>query len=71
MSGRLLFLAVSAGVLLSPTLAAVGPFVGAMRGLGDVRHHILSSEIVERGFHLFVRLPESYSEEEAAKFPTV
>ena len=42
-----------------------------MQGLGEVHHHVLSSKIVERDFHLFVRLPESYSEEEAAKFPTV
>jgi predicted alpha/beta superfamily hydrolase len=57
--------------LSSVALVAEGPFDGAMQGLGDVRYHLLSSEMVGRGFHIFVRLPEGYSDDEDASFPTV
>ncbi len=42
-----------------------------LQGLGEVRYHYLESKLLERGFHIFVRLPESYAEREADKFPTV
>jgi predicted alpha/beta superfamily hydrolase len=47
------------------------PFGGAMQGFGDVRHHILGSESLDRDFHLFVRLPEGYVEGDVEKLPTI
>jgi predicted alpha/beta superfamily hydrolase len=41
-----------------------------LQGLGEVRYHRLESRLLGRGFHLFVRLPESYSERDAGDFPT-
>jgi predicted alpha/beta superfamily hydrolase len=42
-----------------------------LHGLGEVRYHHLDSLLLERGFHIFVRLPEGYAEREADLFPTV
>lgn len=41
-----------------------------MQGLGDVRYQQLVSEVVERDFHIFVRLPEGY-QSDSTKYPTV
>lgn len=35
---------------------------GLLQGLGEIRYHRLDSQVVERGFHIFVRLPEGYTE---------
>ena len=42
-----------------------------LQGLGAVRYHHLESKLLERGFHIFVRLPESYAESDAERFPTL
>ena len=56
----------------SPTAAQNSePDFGLLQGLGDVRYHHHESALLERGFHLFVRLPESYGERKEALFPTV
>jgi len=47
------------------------PATGLMQGLGNARYHRLSSTILQRDFHIFVRLPETYSELKEAEFPTV
>ena len=41
-----------------------------MQGLGDVRYHQVESESVGRGYHIYVRLPDGYTESEAS-YPTV
>lgn len=41
-----------------------------MHGLGDVRYHRVNSEVIGRGFHIYVRLPEGY-EESDAHYPTI
>ena len=41
-----------------------------MQGLGDVRYHHVNSEIVGRGYHIYVRLPFDY-DESARDYPTV
>ncbi len=67
-------------LLLLVALASLAGPVGAgeepvdlhyLQGLGDVRYHRLGSELLERDFHIFVRLPESYAERPADRFPTV
>lgn len=47
------------------------PDFALLQGLGDVHHHLHQSVRLERKFHLFVRLPESYAERADASFPTV
>jgi predicted alpha/beta superfamily hydrolase len=42
-----------------------------LQGLGEVRYHRLESDLLQRGYHLFVRLPESYAERSDHSFPTV
>jgi len=42
-----------------------------MTGLGDTRQHSVTSTLLERPFHVFVRLPESYGETEERLYPTV
>ena len=60
-------------------LACLAPFralsseidVGLLQGFGEARYHRLESKLLERGFHLFVRLPASYAAQEEAEFPVV
>ncbi len=68
-----------AALLILSALAARGAPSGAaeaplgldhLQGLGEVRYHYLDSQVLGRGFHVFVRLPESYREREADRFPT-
>jgi predicted alpha/beta superfamily hydrolase len=42
-----------------------------MQGLGDVRYHHVSSEIVGRSYHVFVSVPAGYDEAGDTAFPTV
>jgi len=42
-----------------------------LQGLGDTRYHHLESAIVDRGFHLYVMLPEGYDAEPERDYPTV
>lgn len=44
---------------------------GLLQGLGDVRYHLLKSELLQRDLHVSVRLPEGYSEQGEREFPTV
>jgi predicted alpha/beta superfamily hydrolase len=44
---------------------------GLLQGLGDTRYHLLTSQILQRDFHVFVRLPERYREQPDHGFPTV
>lgn len=69
----LALVSVTVGSLAAPPLAAAGedPDFRHLQGLGEVRYHRLESKLLERGFHLYVRLPERYGEREEHRFPTV
>ena len=64
-------LAATVGWLCAVPVGGTEPDLRHLQGLGDTRYHRLESEILQRGFHIFVRLPEGYSEQEAVAFPTV
>lgn len=49
---------------------AFGQDISHLQGLGDTRYHRLQSELLERDFHIYIRLPESYETSENKKYPT-
>jgi len=55
-------------LMLAPLASAVE--TEFMQGLGDVRYHHVNSEAVGRGYHIYVRLPESYGESDQ-EYPTI
>jgi len=55
--------------LSAPTSASEKIDPALMSGLGEAHYHRLESEILGRGFHLFVRLPESYGDRPEFRFP--
>ncbi len=42
-----------------------------LQAIGDVRYERIESRILERGFHIFVRLPDDYDTAEGSNYPTV
>jgi len=42
-----------------------------MQGLGDTRYQRIDSEIIGRGYHIFVMLPDGYEESPEEHYPTV
>ncbi len=42
-----------------------------LQGFGDVRYHRVESKAAEHTYHVFVRLPESYSANAGRSYPTV
>lgn len=42
-----------------------------MQGIGDSHYHHVASEIVGRGYHVYVMLPEGYSESAQDLYPTI
>lgn len=42
-----------------------------MQGLGDVRYHHIESDIVGRGYHIYVKLPDDYDEAGELPYPTI
>ena len=51
--------------------AAEPPDIRNLYGMGDVRYHAFQSQQLERGLHVFVRLPEDYDDEASPGYPTV
>jgi len=54
---------------LSPAHAAVD--VEFMQGLGDTRYHHIESKSVERGYHIYVMLPDGYDASTDKLYPTI
>ena len=52
----------------APVLAVDTQF---MQGLGDTRYHHLEFEVVGRGYHLYVMLPDNYDSDDSMVYPTV
>ena len=52
----------------APVLAVDTQF---MHGLGDTRYHHLEFEVVGRGYHLYVMLPDNYDSDDSMVYPTV
>lgn len=42
-----------------------------LQGIGDARYHRIESEIVGRGYHIYVKLPDNYDEAGETSYPTV
>ena len=42
-----------------------------MQGLGDTRYQRIDSELIGRGYHIFVMLPDGYEESPEEYFPTI
>ncbi len=42
-----------------------------MQAIGDARYHHVESEIVGRGYHIYVKLPDGYDEATDKNYPTV
>jgi len=68
---RALNLALIALLFNAPALLASEKTFGKLHGLGEVHEHSLQSLIVERPYHLFVRLPEGYREDAKRSYPAV
>jgi len=56
-------------VLVAASAAAVD--TQFMQGMGDTRYHHLESEVVGRGYHIYVMLPDGYDPEDSEEYPTV
>lgn len=63
----------SLAVLLLSHAATDGTPVGVdgLQGLGDTRHHIVTSVAAEHDYHVFVGLPRSYNESADRTYPTL
>jgi hypothetical protein len=57
-------------ILTLPLLAAAVD-TQYMQGIGDTRYHRIESEIIGRGFHIYIMLPDGYDEEGASAYPTI
>lgn len=44
---------------------------GFLQGLGDTRYHHIESELIGRGFHVFVMVPDEYDPSSRKTYPTV
>ena len=49
---------------------AIGQDISHLQGLGDTRYYRLQSELLQRDFHIYIRLPESYETSQHKKYPT-
>lgn len=45
--------------------------IAGMQGLGDTRHHVVTSQVLEKRFHILVGLPEEYDPNGDTDYPTV
>ncbi len=57
--------------LLAVSTPAAAVETQFMQGIGDARYHHIESEIVGRGYHIYVKLPDRYDEAVDTKYPTV
>ncbi len=57
--------------LLAVSTPAAAVDTQFMQGIGDTRYHHIESEIVGRGYHIYVKLPDRYDEAVDTKYPTV
>lgn len=58
-------------LLLMISTSAAGVDTQFMQGIGDTRYHHVESEIVGRGYHIYVKLPDDYDVATDTKYPTV
>lgn len=42
-----------------------------LQGLGDTRYHHVTSDIIGRGYHIYVMLPDEYDESADYRYPTI
>jgi predicted alpha/beta superfamily hydrolase len=45
--------------------------IEGLQGLGDTRHHVVQSEVLDKRLHVFVGLPDGYEESADESYPTV
>ena len=45
--------------------------IDGLQGLGETRHHIVTSESLDKRFHVLVGLPEGYDQSADTTYPTV
>ena len=57
--------------LLAVSTPAAAVETQFMQGIGDTRYHHIESQIVGRGYHIYVKLPDRYDEAVDTKYPTV
>jgi predicted alpha/beta superfamily hydrolase len=57
-------------ILTLPLLAAAVD-TQYMQGIGDTRYHRIESEIIGRGFYIYIMLPDGYDEDGASAYPTI
>lgn len=58
-------------LLLPASLPAAAIDTQYLQGIGDTRYHRIESEIVGRGYHIYVKLPDNYDEAGETSYPTV
>ena len=45
--------------------------IDGMQGLGDTRHHIVTSRTLQKDYHVLVGLPDSYEAADERSYPTI
>ncbi len=58
-------------LLLAISAPAAAVDTQYMQGIGDARYHRFESEIVGRGYHIYVKLPEGYDDGNNIAYPTI
>lgn len=58
-------------ILLGTGLAAQSAEISGLQGLGDTRHHVITSKILDKRYHVLVGLPDGYDPEGDTDYPVV
>ena len=66
-----LFGAVLSLMVLAAVSAGEPVDIDGVQGLGETRHHVVQSEILDKQYHVLVGLPEGYDEDAETRYPTL
>ena len=58
-------------ILLAVSMANASLNTEFLYGLGDTRYHHVTSDVIGRGFHIYVMLPDGYDKSVVDKYPTI
>jgi predicted alpha/beta superfamily hydrolase len=56
---------------LGTGLPALSAEIAGMQGLGDTRHHVVTSRVLDKRFHILVGLPDGYDANGDTDYPVV
>jgi predicted alpha/beta superfamily hydrolase len=64
---RVLLLLLAAGVAPADDVVSID----SMQGLGDTRHHVITSKTLNKDYHILVGLPDGYDASGDTSYPTI